>query len=85
MSGATAMNAQCPECDSWIPVPGSAEIWDTLVCPRCHTELQLINDRPPELDFADYDDMYDDEDYEEDYDEVFEVGEAYDDDESGDY
>jgi hypothetical protein len=69
------MNAQCPECDSWIPVPKSAEVWDTFVCPRCHTELQLINDRPPEVDYADleddledYDD-YDDDDYDDDDDD----------------
>lgn len=64
------MRAQCPECDSWIAVPRSAELWDTVACPRCHTELQLINENPPELDYADSEGAYDDydEDYDDDYD-----------------
>ena len=66
------MRAQCPECDSWVQVPRSAEVWDTFVCPRCHTELQLINDSPPEVDYADLekdlDDLEDDEEY-DDFDE----------------
>jgi lysine biosynthesis protein LysW len=65
------MKAQCPECDSWIEVPNSAELWDTLICPRCHTELQLISERPPELDYADFEDDYDDDydDYDDDDDD----------------
>jgi hypothetical protein len=65
------MKAQCPECDNWVQVPRSAELWDTLVCARCHTELQLINENPPELDYADLDVDYDDDDYDvlEDYDD----------------
>ena len=74
------MNAQCPECDAWIRVPGSAELWDTLVCPRCHTELQLISDRPPELDYADHDSDYDDDDEFGDYDDY----DDYDDDDEDD-
>lgn len=67
------MNAQCPECDSWIQVPTSAELWDTLVCPRCHTELQLISDGPPELDYADAEFAYEDydDDYEDDEDDYY--------------
>jgi hypothetical protein len=49
-----------------IKVPNSAELWDTLVCPRCHTELQLINERPPELDYADFEDDYDEDEYDDD-------------------
>jgi lysine biosynthesis protein LysW len=62
------MRAQCPECDAWIQVPRSAELWDTVVCPSCQTELQLIDDSPPELDYADLDDAYDDYDDDEEYD-----------------
>jgi lysine biosynthesis protein LysW len=54
------MNAQCPECDAWVQVPRAAEIWDTLVCPKCHTELQLISVNPHELDYADFEEDYDD-------------------------
>ncbi len=59
------MKAQCPECDAWIRVPGSVELWDTMECPTCNAELQLISTNPPELDYADFDD-YDDEDYDDD-------------------
>lgn len=64
------MNTQCPECEFWIQVPSSMELWDTLACPKCHTELQLISDQPPELDYADSDGpFYDDEDEDELYDD----------------
>jgi uncharacterized paraquat-inducible protein A len=68
-NGASVMNAQCPECDSWVQVPTTAEVWDTVVCPRCHTELQLISDNPAELDYADYDTDYDDDDEDDDDDD----------------
>ena len=64
------MRAQCPECDAWINISRSVELWDTLSCPKCHTELQLIDDSPPELDYADSDDDdydLDDDDDDEDY------------------
>lgn len=64
------MNAQCPECESWIRVPNSAELWDNLVCPRCHTELQLIGDSPPTVGYADYEAAYDDAD-EDDFDYLY--------------
>ena len=56
------MRAQCPECDAWIKIPGSTELWDVLLCPNCDADLQLINVDPPELDYAGYDDDYDDDD-----------------------
>lgn len=62
------LRAQCPECDAWIRIPASMELWDTLTCHECDTELQLINLAPPELDYADFDDE-DYEDFDEDYDE----------------
>lgn len=62
------MKAQCPECDAWIQVPRSAELWDTIVCSICQTELQLIEESPPELDYADFDDYDEDEDFDDDED-----------------
>ena len=64
------MKAQCPECDAWIKVPGSTELWDVVMCPNCDTDLQLISVDPPELDYADYDDDndYDYDDYDDDDD-----------------
>jgi len=75
------MKAQCPECDAWIRVPGAVELWDTMDCPECNTELQLISANPPELDYADfddYDDDLDDDDLDDDY-------EDYEDQEDEDY
>jgi hypothetical protein len=68
------MNAQCPECESWIPVPHGMELWDNLACPRCYTELRLISDSPPSLDYADYDEL-DDEYDDDDFDYLDEFGE----------
>jgi uncharacterized paraquat-inducible protein A len=65
------MRAQCPECDSWVNVSTSLELWDTLSCPKCHAELQLIDDNPPELDYADSDDDDDDDDYDDDDDDDY--------------
>jgi lysine biosynthesis protein LysW len=42
------------------------ELWDTVICPDCDTELQLISLNPPELDYADYDEDFDDYDEEDD-------------------
>ncbi len=64
------MRTQCPECDSWINVPRSLELWDTFSCPRCHTELQLIDDNPVEVDYADTDDD-DDFDFDDDDDDDY--------------
>jgi hypothetical protein len=89
MSGVSAMNAQCPECESSVPIPRASELWDTVICPFCQTELQLISESPPELDYADYDDeldlddeydeVDDDDDWEDDY------GDLDDEDEDEDY
>lgn len=65
------MKALCPECDSWIQVPRSAELWDTIICSRCQTELQLIEENPPELDYADFSIEYDDDSYDDDDDDDY--------------
>ena len=62
IDGATTMKAQCPECDAWITISVSLELWDLLSCPKCRTKLQLIDDDPLELDYADSDDDDDDDD-----------------------
>jgi alpha-aminoadipate carrier protein LysW len=60
------MKAQCPECDAWVQVPGSIELWDTVICAECDTELQIISLDPLELDYADFEED-DDDDEDEDY------------------
>lgn len=62
------MKAQCPECDNWIQLSDSINMWDVVECPQCKTELLLVSDDPYELDYADeyeddYDDDYDDEEF----------------------
>ena len=61
------MNAQCPECDSWVAIPTSVKLWDTHSCPECDTELQLVSLNPAELDYAGWDDDDYDDDDDDDY------------------
>jgi lysine biosynthesis protein LysW len=61
-------SAKCPECDSPVTIPASAELWDMVVCRNCDTELELVDLNPPELDYwydtdEDYDDYDDDDDF----------------------
>ena len=62
--------AECPSCDSHIPVGRPAKMGQIVVCPVCKEQLQVVWLNPVELDWAitdDYDD-YEDEDYDdEDY------------------
>jgi uncharacterized paraquat-inducible protein A len=69
MSGVSAMQVQCPECESSINVPRSRELWDTFPCPRCHTKLQIIDDSPFDVDYADVDEDVDDgfDDFDDEY------------------
>lgn len=46
------LRARCPECDSWVPLKDSVELWDLVICPHCNTTLEVIDMRPPKLDFA---------------------------------
>ena len=58
--------ATCPECESNIPLPASAELWMRLTCPECGTQLEIVDDSPWELDYVD-DDYDEDEKEEADY------------------
>ncbi len=63
--------AFCPACDEEVKLSGKPKIGQTLTCPHCGEELQVIEVDPVELDWAYYDeDDYDDYDEDEDdYDE----------------
>lgn len=67
--------ALCPSCEGQITVRGNAQIGDSVRCPHCYEDLEVIETQPIELDWSydeDEDDWYDDEDddweYEEDED-----------------
>jgi len=52
----------CPECDAIISV-GKPAVGDTLICPECGEELEIIDIDPFEIDYPLDDDW--DEDWEE--------------------
>jgi lysine biosynthesis protein LysW len=61
--------ANCPDCQSSITLPPAPELWMRITCPECGTQLEIVDDNPWELDYAediDDDDDMDYEDFEED-------------------
>lgn len=58
------LRARCPSCNGWINLRDNAEVWDLVDCPECNTMLEVVDLRPPTLDFARND--VDEEDWEED-------------------
>jgi hydrogenase maturation factor HypF (carbamoyltransferase family) len=75
--------AVCPDCQSTIKLPLSPELYMRITCPECGTPLEIINDGPWEVDYADglgpNDEMVMDE-LEQDY-EDYEEEEFFDDEE----
>lgn len=45
--------ARCPACNAWVTLRDTAEIWDLIKCPECHVMLEIVEIRPPTLDYAD--------------------------------
>ena len=60
--------ARCPACSAWVLLRDTAEIWDLVNCPECQTMLEIVELRPPTLDYADSVDDDWEEDDEEDTD-----------------
>ena len=60
--------ARCPACSAWVLLRDTAEIWDLVNCPECQTMLEIVELRPPTLDYADTvaDDDWDDDDDDDD-------------------
>lgn len=51
------LKARCPECLAAIWLKESVELWDPVICPECHTSLEVTSLRPPSLDYvADWED-----------------------------
>ena len=44
--------AHCPECEAVIDVEDDIEEGQTLDCPDCGAELEVVNTNPVELDLA---------------------------------
>ena len=45
--------ARCPACNAWVTLRDTAEVWDLVNCPECQTMLEIVELRPPTLDYAD--------------------------------
>ena len=44
--------AKCPDCQSNISLPPKPELWMRITCPECGTQLEIVDDDPWELDYA---------------------------------
>jgi lysine biosynthesis protein LysW len=64
--------AECPDCQSSITLPPSSELWMRITCPECGTQLEIVDDNPWELDYAEDidDDIYAEEADYEDFEEA---------------
>lgn len=47
------LRARCPACSAWVLLRDTAEIWDLVNCPECQAVLEIVELRPPTLDYAD--------------------------------
>lgn len=61
------LRARCPECESWVMLKDSVEQWDVVTCPACKAELEVVQLRPPMLDYING--TWDDDDWEDDWEE----------------
>jgi alpha-aminoadipate/glutamate carrier protein LysW len=63
------IRARCPACGNRVILRDQAEVWDLVTCPECDAQLEIVDLRPPTLDYADSAvDDWDDE--EEDWEEA---------------
>ena len=56
--------AVCPACEAEITLKGQVEMGQSVVCPQCSQELEVIDTDPLELDWA-----YEELDWDDDEDE----------------
>lgn len=45
-------SGRCPECDCRIGFEEKPEIGLLLVCPECHTQIEIVQNRPLKFDWA---------------------------------
>jgi alpha-aminoadipate carrier protein LysW len=48
----TKIRARCPSCGTQVDLRDNIEVWDLVDCPKCNTLLEVIDLRPPTLDYA---------------------------------
>jgi lysine biosynthesis protein LysW len=68
--------AKCPDCQSSISLPPQPELWMRVTCPECGTQLEIVDDDPWELDYAE---DFEEEEFDDELEE-FDVEEFEDDD-----
>jgi len=61
--------ARCPSCGSLVNLRDTAEVWDLVDCQECNMRLEVVDLRPPTLDYANSPDEEDWEDWDEEDDE----------------
>lgn len=62
------VRARCPACNASVLLRDNAEIWDPVTCPECNTLLEIVDLRPPTLDYAqgDTEEEWEEEEWEDD-------------------
>ncbi|MBI5961528.1 MAG: hypothetical protein HY866_22500 [Chloroflexi bacterium] len=63
------LRARCPACNAWVNLRDAAEVWDLVDCPECCTMLEIVDLRPPTLDYANRDTGEEDFEDEDEYDD----------------
>lgn len=54
--------ARCPECNTILPVPSDAALYDRLYCEECGALLEIVSLNPLELEYVfDYEDLEEEE------------------------
>jgi len=46
------LRGRCPACGAWVTLRDAAEVWDVVDCPECATSLEIVELRPPTLEYA---------------------------------
>ena len=68
----TTLSAGCPECMNMIRFKQAPNLGELVSCPKCNTLLEVVDDEPILLDWAEgFDDdvEYDDDDDDDDFDD----------------
>jgi lysine biosynthesis protein LysW len=74
--------AKCPDYQSSINLPPKPELWMRVTCPECGTQLEIVDDDPWELDYAeDFDEEEFEDEFEDELDDEFEEEEEFEEDE----
>jgi uncharacterized paraquat-inducible protein A len=50
--GAGVFETNCPQCDHMIKLSSRSQPGEKILCPVCHTQLEIVGTNPVELDLA---------------------------------